>query len=366
MLLLVVPLLSLPTAYAINDLASEPVILKLGDDNAIDYTIEKIKMFIPNARVITISDMNMLKAASSSSTQFVIFVGHGETRGLAVGRDFVSWNDVKAIIKDSPSMAYLLASCYSKSAEVDGKFTIGFDRKVDVDEAALWAVLMYCGMYQQSDKMPEVVSYFTTVLTDKVKHPERNFVASLDYASNSHYVKGFWWNKYDDSYLYPVKYTHPDVYNVYTQYGTEDDWGGFSGVDNFGFVHLTTSTLDSGNLFAAFQAFLAGVGTGALVLATLLSGGITIIIGALIAFVGFGEQWIIDNYVRSEADDGWMCMQNLNYGGCMPWYYVGGLDFKLGGLGWWTWGCYYSVATGFTWFMYPDFYGGTDLGIGGI
>ena len=50
----------------------------------------------------------------------------------------------------------------------------------------------------------------------------------------------------------------------------------------------------------------------------------------------------------------------------MPWYWVLGLDFKLGALGWWTWGFYYSVATGISWIMYPNFYGGIDLGIGGI
>jgi hypothetical protein len=292
LLLLIAPLLFLPTSHALNELATAPLIIKLGDDKAIDYTVQKIRMFIPTASVVSINDMKALKSTSQSFAGYTIYVGHGEENGLMVGNNLVSWTNVKTIMKDSPSSTYMLASCYSQAAEVDGKVTFGFQRQVDVDEAAMWAVIMYYSYNKQYDKVPEAIQYFTSVIMDKYQHPERNFIATLDYTSNSYYVEGIWWNIYTDDRDFPIEYTHPDVHNHYSV-GLEEEWGIWP--EDIGVSHIKKSTLDQGLILPIIASLGTALGMASLYAAEIVSGGTVTIAIAVAAALGATEYWITNS-----------------------------------------------------------------------
>lgn len=137
-----------PASYALGEVLSKPLIIKLGDDKAIDYTVEKILVFAPTVSVISINDLNALKSTSLPIAGYIIYVGHGAENGLLIGDNLVSWNDVKNVIQNSPS-SYMIAACYSKAGEIEGKATFSFPGKVDVDSAAMWAVIQYYSYSQQ-------------------------------------------------------------------------------------------------------------------------------------------------------------------------------------------------------------------------
>lgn len=360
-ILLLSPLLFTPIASATNELASAPLILKLGDDDAIDYTIEKIMRFAPMAKVVSIENLNALKSTSRSFGGYTIYVGHGEKAGLVIGENIVPWKDVKAVIENAPITTYMVASCYSSFAKVDGKVTYSFDRPIDVDEAAMYAVILYYSYAKEFAKVPQAIDYFTSVIMDKYRHPEQNFIATLDYSDNSYSRLGIWWNKYSDDPQYPIRYTHPDYYNewAYPAVGTESEWSiwGDSGV---GAVHIPASVLLSYQIGTAIAYVATGAGIAAFV-----TGGISIIVGAIVAIAGLAEDAIIEYIVKSEAGDGWCALKTPAFEGCPPWYLSMLWEFKLGGFCWFDFLMYinnFPVPYVYFW-CFPTGIGGAYLGI---
>lgn len=357
----------LPTSHALNELSTAPLIIKLGEDKAIDYTVQKITMFIPSANIVSINSMNSLTTASRSFGGYVIYVGHGEISGLHVGNTLVSWTDIKTMIQNSPSSTYILASCYSKAAEAEGKVTFGFRGKVDVDEAALWAVTLFYSCYDtQYGKAHEVMKYFSSVMIDKFKHPERNFVATLDnpYQGNSHEFAGIWWNEYSDDPNALIRYTHPDYYNGYPAYyglvGTAD-WWSLDGGQGIVVAHLPDWYMGFADLISEIDAVLYETIAGLL---AILSVPLGVMAGMILGLLAVEEWYVINYVVKSENGDAWGAATTPVYGGCPPWSFFQGFEIKLGGLPWIEVVYYYAYGVG-QWYFWPDG-GGQYLDRGGI
>ncbi len=100
-----------------------------------------------------------LKKLNSSSLHLTRFL-NGNKRSLKIADSSISWADLEVMINDSPSQVHLIATCYSGVVKVEGKFVFGFERQVDVDEAAMWVTGHYYGLTNQYDKILEDVAIF--------------------------------------------------------------------------------------------------------------------------------------------------------------------------------------------------------------
>ena len=147
----------MPTSYAYDQFSlkiqNKPVILQIGDDQAIRHTIDSIVTSIPTElQVISIGSIEELKSCVKNTVGYIIYVGHGQPGGLRVGKTLVTWTDVGHIIDSSPSQNHLFASCYSRQVKVTDKNVYGFSKEVDVDQAAMFATMMYFGVTNQRDR----------------------------------------------------------------------------------------------------------------------------------------------------------------------------------------------------------------------
>lgn len=346
-LLLTLPSVLTPLVFAENRPYTGIVILRLGEDEAITYTSQRIESFLENALVFSVHNLNKLQRILQKTIGYIIYIGHGSEAGLTLGPSIVSWKDITRFIDESPSPVHLLASCFSKSVQVSGKFVYGFGELVDVDEAAMWVTLLYYGLEQRLDRIPEILEYFTKILINKVTHPEESFRAFLGYYIKS--VRGIWHVKWNDQYGYYVKYTHPDTYQHYTWIGVESS-AGLTG-NNLAVSHIPKWVLDSYDLASIIAFGLAAVAVG-----SYLAGLVGFIVGAIIFLVGLVVSLIVDWYIRDEMGAGWQWQQNW----WSSWY-GSGSDFKIGSIMWMSAGSVFGYP-----YWYPLWYGGRDLGIDGM
>jgi hypothetical protein len=270
----------------------------------------------------------------------------------------------------------MVASCYSKAAEVNGKNTFGFSSQVEVDQAAMQAVIQYYSYNKEYDKVPGAIQYFVSIMINKFQHPDQSFIAFLSYTTNSYSYADIWWNIYTDDPNAPVSYTHPDYYNslasdgvpgYHDQVGIETDWTYWNDLGTMMVQHIPKSTLDTADIASILGGFAGGVALASLVAASIITGGIAALVAAIVALCLATERVIIDYYIRAEKGDGWACAQAPMFGGCPPWYYEFGEYIKLGSICWLFVGYYYSPITLTQYFwVIPTFIGGQYLGYGGI
>ena len=365
LLLLAIPFIYAPASFAMTQQLSAPVILKLGNDKAIDYTVNEILTFIPTAIVISINDVNALKDASKSSEAYTVFVGHGSQTGLAVGKELIPWALITNIIQNSPFSTYMLDACYSQSAHVDSKITFGFPGQVGVDTAAMWTIVNYYSYIQQYSKVPEVMQHFVSIFQDKCQHPATSFTATLDYSANSVLANDMWWNVYSGDPLYPVYYTHPDIYNVYTSVGLDTDWSITS--DGIQSTHLTRVEVSQASFAPLLQIFAGTVAITLTGLAAAITAGGAAIVAGIIALIAGGESYLVQTYVKAEKNDGWIFGKNLAQGGCPPWYWEGTASIKIGGLMWIDFGYYFNYLGVGGYYVWPEEVTPYQyIGIGGV
>ncbi|MGB9854051.1 MAG: hypothetical protein ACPLRY_04505 [Candidatus Bathyarchaeales archaeon] len=347
-LLIVLPHVLCCIAYADTRPYTEPVIIALGDDKAITYTVERIKSFVSTAYLFSISNVEQFKLILQKSLGYVIYVGHGYPEGLMLGSSLLSWSEIENLIKESPSRTHFIAACYSSTLQVSNKFIFGFKGFVDVDEAAMWITALYYWFEKQPEKIPRIVKYFVDILTDKVRNPERNVLEFLGYTIKQ--VRGIWHVKYNDQYGYYVKYTHPDTYVHYTWIGVESNVALHG--NNLDVGHIPKSVVDTYNLGAMLSAAVASAA-----LAAWLGGWTGALVGAIVAAAGVIVSTFVDWYVKDELGAGWVWSQNV-------WndWYGAGVDIKMGGFMW----CRFGIVLWASWYLYPLWYGWRDLGIDGM
>jgi hypothetical protein len=344
-LLIVLPHVLCCIAYADTRPYTEPVIISLGNDKAVTYTVERIKSFVSTAYMVGISNVEQFKLILQKSLGYVIYVGHGYPEGLMLGSSLFSWSEIENLIKESPSRVHFIAACYSSNVQASNKFIFGFKGLVDVDEAAMWITALYYWFEKQTEKIPKVVNYFVGILTDKVRNPERNVLEVLGYTIKQ--VRGIWHVKYNDQYGYYVEYTHPDTYVHYTWIGAESNVLLYG--NNLFVGHVPKSVVNSLDitsvLVSAFGPIALAVTTAS-------------IVGALVlAFAGVSAYIFAQYILKDEVGAGWAWLQNI----WSEWYGAG-YDIKVGKLMW----CRFVSVFWVSFNLYPLWYGGRELGIDGM
>lgn len=76
---------------------TEPLILKLGNDLAINSAVNILTKNVVNSLVINIDSLRELQSYIENSHSSVFIVGHGSPVGLLVNRKVVSWNIINSI-----------------------------------------------------------------------------------------------------------------------------------------------------------------------------------------------------------------------------------------------------------------------------
>jgi hypothetical protein len=353
---LLIPAVLVPTSLAANRSYAGTVIVDTGgNDYATAYSTAKIIAFIPDATFFFVDDFAHLQEIALKTIGDLIIVGHGQKDGMMIGGSVVNWSEIANLLSQSASSRFYLASCYSKAVQIDDKFVLGFAGRIDVDAAAMQVVAMYFGLNNQEDKIHTVINYFTGVLTDKVTHPERSYRAFLDTPPQGWqqaYKEGWVWAVYPEPQNLPqIHYTSPDVFYEYP-WCTVDTEGSAWSAEGFGITHLTPSLLFEYSVWRIVEYAAAYLGVAAV-----LTGGIALLIAAILAIFSGVEALIVTNYVMQPNGDGWAYA--MNYYSAEPYY--GSVDIKIGALMWFTVGNILTEP-----FAYPNWYGGTDLGIDGI
>lgn len=350
-LLLCTTVVYIPSTMALSKSINAPLIISLGDSPEVNYTIEKITKFIPEARILQIQNLNELETTLQKTNKIIIYVGHGRETGLSTANSLISWKNIEKLIDNSPSNNHLIASCYSDGVKADGKTVLGFSGPVDVDQAAMHIVAYYFGVNGRISEIPSVIEYFTNVLIDKIIHPETTYRAFL---LDTVYVHDTWWALQPGDYQCPTPYTHPDTWETYTDV-TMNTFAS-SWYDGFGCTHIPKYLLDGYNFDAIIITSLTATVLEVAAQAGTVGVLVALLISAMIVTMGFTATVIIDNFVRDGVGAGWSYQKNL----WSDWWGMG-VNHKLGGIMWFDMGFSFGVP-----YCTPLWYGGADLGIWGI
>jgi len=133
---------------------SSPLILKLGDDEAIDSSIAIIDSHVSNARIKEVSSQDQLLTYTRSSYSEVFYVGHGTPAGLAVNDQIMSWNAIKEV--QFKGVKQYFVSC--NSGVMDSPRAIGFAGEVDAELAASYCAIDYA-LTERLDAAPAFAEF---------------------------------------------------------------------------------------------------------------------------------------------------------------------------------------------------------------
>lgn len=349
---------------------TSPVIVMLSGDREVRYTANKMGSLMQNAIIIRnqdlFSSLLLLRAVAE-----VIYVGHGAAQGIQVGHDLVSWDGFANMISHIPSRAITVASCYSEHVvdivrqKTPHRAILGFKGAVDVDEAAYLSAMYQAYLRGDTKRPVKLMAELTTVMFGKIFDPDQYHLWTL----LVHGVRGIWWVNYLDyqSYDLKVAYTHPNTYKsvdsvLYYDIGVNED----TCISGWNFIahHIPEDTV---------TALILGIPIGGALItlaiklaiyfgwipepAIKLSGAILAIIGFILVLMG----WAISALVKDEKGAGWDYFANLHVVRLFGIPIFVEWDYKIG-RSWW----FHCQWFGPTVNIYPLWYGGNDLGIGGI
>lgn len=369
---IVLIVLSMTLIPALTSPITSPVIVVLSGDEPVIYTANKISELLQNAIIVKknniFENLILMRAVGE-----VIYVGHGTQQGIKVGGNIVSWENFAKEIHRFPSKTIYVAACYSenlaKIVEKKGlsKLIFGFKGLVDVDEAAYITTAIITVTKGNIEKTGELLKELTKIMFGKITEPWKYKLWLLA----AHDVRGIWWVYWREYSYYwsspKVEYTHPNTYksvdpNHYYNIGIEDD-AVIEG-DNFLAHHIPKSAIDEADIASKLAGPLMAL---AIALAALVgwipAGAFAAALAALAAFICATMSVTLNDLLRDESGSGWVYAKDITTIklGWVPLYAQG--DFKFG-KSWWCRAIWYYPRMDPV--MIPLWYGGRDLGIGGI
>jgi len=333
--------------------ANRVTVFALGWDAEIAHAAGELAALLPFANLEVADSLAALDTEIGDASGTVILVGHGSPVGFTIAGVVIPWRDLGAMLGRGSSHTVFAAMCYSDTLRdaIPQKRFLGFASLVDVDEAAFMAAASVYGMRGNLPRAEEILGDLFQIMVDKFLGVSTHPLETLAYQTKQ--IRGIWHVKYNDAYVDHVEYTHPDTYNHYTWIGVDSSTALVG--NNLIAGHIPRSSLDNALIAQAIGAALAGFGVAISVALYVITSGIAALITLYLILVGYGMQWFVDNVVRDEARAGWFWLQNL----WVAWYGTG-LDMKLGK----TWWVRFQIAFGWAG-IWPLWYGGKDLGIGG-
>ena len=372
------PILAILIATAVITPLTTPInttmIIPLSKSEPVKYTTMKIRELLPNA-IILKPNNPLYNLYQWRNLGEAIYVSHGTERGILIGEKLVKWGEFTGNLRTIAANSVFIASCYSQKGVEEAKKAglkknlFGFKGYVDVDEAAYTTAAMINFLNGKYLASYHLYTELTKIMFGKITEPWKYNLWLLA----AHYVRGIWWvywKEYQTYNLY-VDYTHPNTYkdvdpSHYYDIGINEKII-LEGVNLIAY-HIPKSDIDSqqtvtGILWAATAALVAWAITNA----WNPTGWVAAALAAALAVVAAIGEWAISylyDLIRDESGSGWSFLKDKVISSGWGWTKYG-FDIKWGEIGWWHFelGNYYGFPYSV---VYPLWYGGKDLGIGGI
>jgi len=133
-------------------------------------------------------------------------------RGVKVGNDLVTWEELSEIIARSPSTIHMFATCFSaniniKNGNGKNKVIIGFEGLIDADLATETILTIHHVLLGEQEK---ALRYNIKLWKTYFKKLETNSFQFLDECPHDHFwYRDIKWDKYCDEVDRYVEYDHP-------------------------------------------------------------------------------------------------------------------------------------------------------------
>lgn len=372
-IILAIMLLSIPIIQAQTSPILTPVVVMFGGSHAVSYTTNKLLELNPSAIKLD------YKRFSNSLIKYrimgdLIIVGHGSPNGLYVDKKVVSWKELGSLLKDTTAPRIYIASCYSSEItryiDIKNRFVYTFVGLVDVDEASYLISSMVYRIRGNMEKANKIIWKLMEIMIGKILYPWKYYLETLAIdpgqgGGGAYYVRGIWWVYWKDYQSGPihVKYTHPNTYwwvDSSHWYDIDLNEDRLISGDNFEAHHIPKSTLDQYTL-SAIASGLASIIIALIGFLGWIGAAIAAALSIILAIIGLALGVFIDNVVRDEAGGGWEYIKDLVVHKFLGVVTSVEFDYKIGSSMW------------FKLILYPGFsqaiplwYGGKDLGLGGI
>jgi hypothetical protein len=95
--------------------STSPLILKMGNDVAVESATSVLREDITNLRIKEIDSIRDLDYPVKVAHAEVFYVGHGNQNGLQIGNDVVAWETMRGKIDSSPAVHHWVIACDSNN-----------------------------------------------------------------------------------------------------------------------------------------------------------------------------------------------------------------------------------------------------------
>ncbi len=158
---------SLGTEMFRIDALGKPLILKIGDDAAVNTAVQTLQQYLGSYRIVAVtSEQDLYRTLGSAVAIFI--VGHGNEVGVGTAtRMIVTWNGVKTFLQMYSAVRAYIIACDAQNAlnkyNINGFGTAG---KIDAEIAALYTLVRFATDFNmQVAKLGLVLRLFSVLLT---------------------------------------------------------------------------------------------------------------------------------------------------------------------------------------------------------
>ncbi len=362
-------ILSLSFIEAYSSPINSNVIVVLSNNKATLYTASKISELTRNAMMIIGYDFYTRFTLLRIRGQ-VILVSHGDPNGIEIGSKIVTWERFARELKTTAKSIFI-ASCYSYRAVklikhfYPEKFIFGFKGLVDVDEAAYIIAGMIKYRSGNIYGAENIMKSLVRIMIGKIIEPWKYYLWLLAWdpgdpgSGHAYYVRGIWWVYWAEwqTYDLSVAYTHPNTYKMvdpYHYYEIGVDEKAVIRGDDFAVEHFSRD--ETNYMIAALSISASALTILAVIVSPIHS---SLVAGFLASALGMLLSIYTGSMIKDEKGASWLCIKDWEGDGE---FYLK-IDLKLGRMQWYR-GEWFGYDNGA--YLYPLYYGGRELGIGGI
>jgi hypothetical protein len=151
------------------------LVIQVGNDAVVKDSAMQLSQEIDNAKRFQVNSLVELSLICRKATGQLFYVGHGSEKGLKIGVNIVSWNNIKTVIERTPAKEHYFAACFSSNiGEVEDKMVLGFPSIIDADVASLLISMTYQYIHGYFDRLQQSMQrFFTSDYLSKLVKPQK-------------------------------------------------------------------------------------------------------------------------------------------------------------------------------------------------